>query len=1169
LILTTFDTVVAHRRPNIITLRRMSVIAGSQKACWLPPATVFICTHVTDNDQHEFVSQFEYLRRYMVLGATTDMANERGSRGTSHATVGCIVTCWVLLLANHPLPASGMPSVATVVTGLCNITSVQLVADFDGTLLNRALQTRLSADIAKLSPTIAAADLSSSTLLVLDGGCNAILSVPRNNLTNLTARRNPLEATALAVAAGLRSTSGGAADGSGIAARFRNPAGMAVVARGEVLIVDTGNHAIRRLRLTARMGDVTTIAGNLLVPGDGDGNVISARFRDPVGIATDVRQSAGAMTATVFVADRGNGLIRSFVYDVLSGTAGGVSTVAGLRGARGIFDGPVATALIDMPTGIAVTAVPSSAVMIFFTEWMGRVVRRVDVNAGTVTTIAGSGALAFGDPRALHDAVGSAASFGAPCGLTLRGDPLSVDGPLYLADVRSASLLRLAQLESSLGATVEFVTGGRVARNSSAVRDGSQREATFTAPYSAAYYPAAQGASLMDIFRVSTLWVMDHQKLRVVIDEAALVIPLPNVTSTQSRTRLPTVSQTVSATSTLRETETRTFGETATHYRFSSSISETLTLTLKLVDTNSATIPLPTSSATDSASLTYGRDPVPPRIRLLAPAVARALARDWSQATATGLAIATEVLAIVTGLSGYLIAPLAAERQRALFAVMLCPLDRGVEVAPSRGVHWFAFFTMTAASEFSQRFVVTLLETAIVSLGLLSILVSLAGGCSATLRGPGHATAPSSETATRANGERSETFIRVMSTLALGVVVAWSGPALGSALLIAIHTYVEVERIVACVVVGFLLILVLRVFSVTAAHRPFDSHAVTATTIKLPHALESEILQRDDLNATEKEKILRLAAGGMVPGSESRIRWFDRDNDVLFLAHWHALFSLSRDPREWLSRNYVAIEFAAALFCVIFAAIFPSQDMCEAPLFPAVAVALFHVAFLAVGMPYRRWQDTGAMFAFCAVDLFACGVGFYLQYGHAGGDDALGDHLVTSMGAGHVVCVCGTALYRVATFLETAGVFSQSRVNVSRWRTNHVAHEQRDKVTTANDLLSRASASSAVLVPPSLTGASPVLTSRTAAQVVWEGQRDAYASLGISLSYPPELQRSLLTSANVEYVVTGYDHRRRAVAGPDVDDAGQGALPVPLLSALHARRRYETEFATGVREIVL
>jgi sugar lactone lactonase YvrE len=130
----------------------------------------------------------------------------------------------------------------------------------------------------------------------------------------------------------------GAADGTGAAARFKGPVGLAIDAAGNLYVADTGNHAIRRI---TPAGVVSTWAGALGTAGDADGSLASARFNKPWQLAFD---AAGNLLVT----DQGNGLVRKIT------PAGVVSTVVGQRGKRGIALGSLATATLNTPSGILV-----------------------------------------------------------------------------------------------------------------------------------------------------------------------------------------------------------------------------------------------------------------------------------------------------------------------------------------------------------------------------------------------------------------------------------------------------------------------------------------------------------------------------------------------------------------------------------------------------------------------------------------------------------------------------------------------------------------------------------------------------------------------------------------------------------------------------------------------
>jgi sugar lactone lactonase YvrE len=85
----------------------------------------------------------------------------------------------------------------------------------------------------------------------------------------------------------------GSADGTGAAARFTGPTGLAVDVQGNVFVTDSGNGTIRKI---APGGVVTTVAGTPGVTGSADGVGPAASFNLPYGIAV-------AANGTLYVAD--------------------------------------------------------------------------------------------------------------------------------------------------------------------------------------------------------------------------------------------------------------------------------------------------------------------------------------------------------------------------------------------------------------------------------------------------------------------------------------------------------------------------------------------------------------------------------------------------------------------------------------------------------------------------------------------------------------------------------------------------------------------------------------------------------------------------------------------------------------------------------------------------
>lgn len=74
----------------------------------------------------------------------------------------------------------------------------------------------------------------------------------------------------------------GSADGVGTAARFSGPCGIAVGTNGNLFVTDTGNNLIRMI---TPEGAVTTIGGTFGIYGSADGTGAAAHFFAPLGIA--------------------------------------------------------------------------------------------------------------------------------------------------------------------------------------------------------------------------------------------------------------------------------------------------------------------------------------------------------------------------------------------------------------------------------------------------------------------------------------------------------------------------------------------------------------------------------------------------------------------------------------------------------------------------------------------------------------------------------------------------------------------------------------------------------------------------------------------------------------------------------------------------------------------
>lgn len=157
----------------------------------------------------------------------------------------------------------------------------------------------------------------------------------------------------------------GSADGTGAAARFDRPSGVAVDKSGNVYVVDNGTNIIRKITAT---GVVTTLAGTANRVGAEDGAGPAARFRSPMDLAVD-------SMSNLLVTDSGNLTVRKIT------PTGVVTTLAGTAGLSGTEDGTGTDARFNSIWGIVADAQDN----LFVVETDGAI--RKITPAGVVTTV--------------------------------------------------------------------------------------------------------------------------------------------------------------------------------------------------------------------------------------------------------------------------------------------------------------------------------------------------------------------------------------------------------------------------------------------------------------------------------------------------------------------------------------------------------------------------------------------------------------------------------------------------------------------------------------------------------------------------------------------------------------------------------------------------------------
>jgi len=281
---------------------------------------------------------------------------------------------------------------------------------------------------ARFDFTVGIAADNADNVYVADNGNNTIRKITKDGVV-----------TTLAGSPGWAGTN----DGTGSAARFNMPAGVAVDSAGNVFVSEDGNYTIRKV---TSQGVVTTFAGKAGSSGTNDGTGNAARFFRPRGLTVD-------NVGNIYVADSGNNTVRKITGGAV------VTTLAGWPGSSGTNDGVGSGARFSNPQGVAV----DSAGTLYVAEYANHTLRKV-TSEGVVTTLAG-----WPGSNGTNDGVGSAAQSTYP-----RAVALDATGNMYVADYGNDTIRQV----TSGGAVTTFAGS---AGNSGAA-DGTGGAAQFRAP---------------------------------------------------------------------------------------------------------------------------------------------------------------------------------------------------------------------------------------------------------------------------------------------------------------------------------------------------------------------------------------------------------------------------------------------------------------------------------------------------------------------------------------------------------------------------------------------------------------------------------------------------------------------------------------------------------------
>lgn len=224
-------------------------------------------------------------------------------------------------------------------------------------------------------------------------------------------------------------------DGIGVAASFKSLS--SITSDGANLYVsDSYYPKIRKIVIATR--EVTTLAGGG-VGGPVDGIGTSASFGTIKGLTNDgiylyvvdstlvrrVNINSGVVTTLAVNLPAGSGIAMDRenlyvtdpdnhkIYKIVIST--GVFTTLAGSGSSGFIDGAGAGASFSLPTGIT-----CDGINLYITDTNNHSIRKIAINSGVVTTVAGNGT------QGMVDGIGAASTFNYPNGVTNDGVSLYV-----------------------------------------------------------------------------------------------------------------------------------------------------------------------------------------------------------------------------------------------------------------------------------------------------------------------------------------------------------------------------------------------------------------------------------------------------------------------------------------------------------------------------------------------------------------------------------------------------------------------------------------------------------------------------------------------------------------------------------------------------------------------
>ena len=188
-----------------------------------------------------------------------------------------------------------------------------------------------------------AAGLKQPTGIAIDSAGNIYISDTGNSVIR---KISASPTYTLSTLAGTIGSAGGLDSGSAGGPTFGGPSGIAVDSNRNIYVLDNASSTLRKISST---GQVTTIGGFIGVPGliDGPLSTAAAQFSQPYALTSD---SSG----NLYLSDQANLSLLRKIANPASLSSAYISSLAGVAGVNGYYDGTGAKAYFGGIRGIAV-----------------------------------------------------------------------------------------------------------------------------------------------------------------------------------------------------------------------------------------------------------------------------------------------------------------------------------------------------------------------------------------------------------------------------------------------------------------------------------------------------------------------------------------------------------------------------------------------------------------------------------------------------------------------------------------------------------------------------------------------------------------------------------------------------------------------------------------------